>query len=107
MHAVTRTRSTADWIAALESAAVPCGPINDIGQVFDDPQVQHRGMKIALPHRAAGEVPLVANPIQLSETPVAYHNAPPGLGADTRAVLAEMLGKQPAELDQLAAKGAI
>ena len=107
MHEVTRTRSTSTWIAALESAAVPCGPINDIGQVFDDPQVQHRGMKIDLPHPAAGEVPLVANPIRLSETPVAYHNAPPGLGADTRAVLAEMLGKQPTELDLLASKGTI
>jgi len=107
MHAVTRTRRTADWVAALESAAVPCGPINDIGQVFDDPQVRHRGMKIELSHPLAGQVPLVANPIQLSETPVAYRNAPPGLGADTRAVLTETLGKQPTELDQLAAQGAI
>ncbi|WP_374400116.1 CaiB/BaiF CoA transferase family protein [Niveibacterium sp.] len=107
MHEVTRTRSTAAWVAALESAAVPCGPINDIGQVFDDPQVQHRGMRIDLPHPSAGQVPLVANPIHLSETPVAYRSAPPPLGADTRAVLAEMLGKQPAELDLLASKGTI
>ncbi|WP_172203642.1 CaiB/BaiF CoA-transferase family protein [Niveibacterium sp. COAC-50] len=107
MHDVTRTRSTADWVAALESAAVPCGPINDIGQVFDDPQVQHRGMRIDLPHPAAGHVPLVANPIHLSETPTTYRNSPPMLGADTRGVLADVLGKQPGELDQLAAKGAI
>ncbi|WP_374602987.1 CaiB/BaiF CoA transferase family protein [Niveibacterium sp.] len=107
MQDVTRTRSTADWVAALESAAVPCGPINDISQVFDDPQVQHRGLKITLPHPAAGHVPLVANPIHLSETPTTYRNSPPTLGADTRGVLADVLGKQPGELDQLAAKGAI
>ncbi len=107
MHELTRCRSTADWVAALESAAVPCGPINDIGQVFADPQVQHRGMRIDLPHPAAGHIPLVANPIHMSETPAIYRNSPPMLGADTRDVLADMLGKQAGELDELAAKGAI
>ena len=101
MHEVTQTRSTAEWIATLESVAVPCGPINDIRQVFDDPQVQHRGMKIALPHPAAGTVPLVANPIHLSETPVNYRSAPPMLGADTRAVLVDFLGKTDADIARL------
>jgi formyl-CoA transferase len=76
------------WSEALEAAGVPCGPINDIAQVFDDPQVQHRGMRIELPHPAAGKVPLVASPIKLSRTPVEHRAAPPLLGQHTDEVLA-------------------
>jgi formyl-CoA transferase len=76
------------WSDALEAAGVPCGPINDIAQVFDDPQVQHRGMRIELPHPTAGKVPLVASPIKLSRTPVEHRAAPPLLGQHTEEVLA-------------------
>ena len=76
------------WSEALEAAGVPCGPINDIAQVFDDPQVQHRGMRIELPHPTAGKVPLVASPIKLSRTPVEHRAAPPLLGQHTDEVLA-------------------
>ncbi len=87
LRQVTVTRSTDDWIAALEAAGVPCGPINDLARVFADPQVAARGMRVDLPHPLAGSVPQVASPLRLSATPVEYRNAPPLLGADTDAVL--------------------
>ncbi|WP_300339540.1 CaiB/BaiF CoA-transferase family protein [Accumulibacter sp.] len=83
----TVLRSTAEWIAALEEAAVPCGPINDLADVFADPQVQARAMRFDLPHASGGRAPQVANPINLSATPVDYRKAPPALGEDTDAVL--------------------
>jgi len=69
---------------------VPAGPINDLAEVFADPQVQQRGMAVDLPHPVAGSVRLVASPIKLGATPIRYRRAPPLLGADTDAVLAEM-----------------
>ncbi|VFT46043.1 putative acyl-CoA transferase [Pseudomonas aeruginosa] len=69
--------TTAEWILSLERAGVPCGPINDLAQVFADPQVQARGLRVELPHPLAGTVPQVASPIRLSETPVEYRNPPP------------------------------
>ena len=88
---VTVFRTTAEWIAALEQAGVPCGPINDLDQVFADPQVQARGTRIRMAHPLAGEVDLVANPIRLSRTPVDYRRPPPLLGEHTREVLADWL----------------
>ena len=100
----TVTRPTADWVLRLERAQVPCGPINALDAVFADPQVQARTLRLELPHPVAGHVPQVASPLRLSATPVAYRNAPPTLGADTRAVLGEVLGMSAAEIDALAAK---
>ena len=80
-------RTRADWLAALEAVKVPCGPINDLADVFADPQVRSRGMTVELPHPAAGAVRLVASPMKLSATPVGYRLAPPLLGADTESVL--------------------
>ena len=71
---------------------MPCGPINDLAQVFADPQVQARGLSMQLPHALAGLVPQVASPIRLSETPVEYRNAPPLLGEHTQQVLERVLG---------------
>ncbi|MEO1830260.1 MAG: CaiB/BaiF CoA-transferase family protein [Pseudomonas sp.] len=88
---VTVFRTTAEWIAALEQAGVPCGPINDLDQVFADPQVQARGTRIRMAHPLAGEVNLVANPIRLSRTPVDYRRPPPLLGEHNREVLADWL----------------
>jgi len=85
-------RTTAEWNAALEHAGVPCGPINDLAQVFDDAQVKARGVQISLPHALSGEVPLVANPIRLSRTPVEYRCAPPLLGEHNDEVMADWLG---------------
>lgn len=93
MGPVMLLRTTAEWIALLESRAVPCGPINTIAQAFDDPQVQARGLRVDLP-RDAGDgiagIATVASPMRLSETPVDYHRAPPALGQHTDEVLREL-----------------
>ena len=88
----TLKRTTREWVEALEAAGVPCGPINRIDQVFEDPQVRARGIRIELPHPAAGVVPLVANPIRFSATPVEYRRAPPMLGEHSQEVLRDWLG---------------
>jgi crotonobetainyl-CoA:carnitine CoA-transferase CaiB-like acyl-CoA transferase len=100
-------RTTAGWIAALEEAGVPCGPINDLAQVFADPQIRHRGMRVEAPHPVAGTVPMVASPIRLSGTPISHDAAPPTLGQHTREVLVELLGMEDAEVVALRAKGVI
>jgi crotonobetainyl-CoA:carnitine CoA-transferase CaiB-like acyl-CoA transferase len=103
-----RTRTTDDWMAALESAGVPCGPINTVDRVFEEAQAKARGLVVEQ-DRADLDAPVrsVASPIRLSKTPVAYHTAPPALGADTRAVLAGHLGLDAAALDALAHEGVI
>jgi crotonobetainyl-CoA:carnitine CoA-transferase CaiB-like acyl-CoA transferase len=85
-------KTTTQWVEALERAGVPCGPINDLSQVFADPQVQARGLKVELPHALGGTVPQVASPIRLSGTPVEYRRAPPLLGEHTLEVLTSVLG---------------
>ncbi len=104
---VARTRTTADWIARLEQAGVPCGPINDLAQVFADPQIEARGMRIAMPHAAGADIALAANPVQLSATPTSYRHPPPLLGADTRTILQDRLGLSMAEIDAMSARGLV
>lgn len=103
MEPLMRTRTTAEWIALLEDKAVPCGPINTIAQAFDDPQVQERGIRKALPRDAGdgiAQIATVASPMRLSATPVSYRNAPPALGQHTQQVLQE-LGLSPEEITAL------
>jgi crotonobetainyl-CoA:carnitine CoA-transferase CaiB-like acyl-CoA transferase len=107
LEPILRQRATHAWVASLEAAGVPCGPINRLNEVFEDPQVRHRGMRIELPHPAAGSVPLVANPIRLSATPLAYAAPPPLLGQHTNEILQKMLGLQEEELARLRAGGTI
>ncbi|MGU7771622.1 CaiB/BaiF CoA transferase family protein [Burkholderia sp. MR1-5-21] len=104
---VLSTRSVSDWIALIEPEGVPCGPINNIRQVFDHPQVQHRGMRVDLPHPIAGSTPSVANPIKFSGTPITYSKAPPTLGEHTKHVLASIAGMSASEIQQLSDKGVI
>jgi crotonobetainyl-CoA:carnitine CoA-transferase CaiB-like acyl-CoA transferase len=104
---VLRTRGTHDWLPALTAAGVPCGPINDLAQVFDDPQVRHRRMRFDLPHASGGTVPQVRNPVVYSRTPLEYRDAPPPLGQHTEAVLAGELGLDAARIAALRAAGAI
>lgn len=94
-------KSTAEWIKLLETVGVPCGPINRLDQVYTDPQVQHRGLKINVPHPKAGSVPLVANPIKFSRTPIAYDMPPPLVGEHVEDVLRGVLGKSDAEIQAL------
>lgn len=100
-------QTTAYWVSALEQAGVPCGPINDVAQVFDDPQVKARGMRVEMAHPLAGNVALVASPLRLSQTPVSYRLAPPLLGQHTRSVLRSVLELDDARIDALCAAGAI
>ncbi|MDP1532784.1 MAG: CaiB/BaiF CoA-transferase family protein [Rubrivivax sp.] len=85
-----RQRQRADWLAALEAAKVPCGPINDLEDVFADPQVLERGMKVELAHPHTDALSLVASPMKLSATPVQLRRPPPLLGQHTDEVLGEM-----------------
>ncbi|MCR6631909.1 MAG: CoA transferase [Magnetospirillum sp.] len=107
LKAVLASRPSQAWIETLEAAGVPCGPINNLAQVFDNPQIRHRGMVARMPHPAAGEIGVVANPIHFSETPVAYDRAPPQLGADTEDLLADLLGLDEAAIRDLEGQGII
>ena len=109
MEELTRTRSTADWVTLLEDKAVPCGPINDIAQAFDDAQVKARGLAVTLP-RDAGDgiasITGVASPLRLSATPPVLRHAPPALGQHTREVLTEF-GIDAARFDALRSAGVV
>jgi len=98
-----KAKTAAQWLAGLASAGVPSGPINNLAQVFADPQVRHRRMEVRAAHPAAGEVRMVANPIKFSETPIPYDAPPPMLGEHTDAVLREVLGLSQAEIAALRA----
>ncbi|AJY21383.1 coA-transferase III family protein [Burkholderia ambifaria AMMD] len=104
---MVKTRAKADWIGTLEAAGVPCGPINELDEVFDNEQVVARGMQVSLPHPCGADVKLVRNPIRMSATPPDARTAPPLLGAQTEAVLRDMLGYDAARIAALKAKQAI
>jgi formyl-CoA transferase len=94
-------KTRAAWIADLESAGVPCGPINDLADVFQDPQVLARDMRLELPHPTAGSVTVPGSALKLGGTPVEYRSPPPLLGEHTRSVLTELAGLTEAELADL------
>jgi crotonobetainyl-CoA:carnitine CoA-transferase CaiB-like acyl-CoA transferase len=100
-------KTTAQWVTELERAGVPCGPINDLAQVFADPQVLARGLAVTMPHSLAGSLPQVASPIRLSETPVEYRMAPPLLGEHTGMVLQRVLGLGDADVVRLREAGVL
>jgi len=85
------TRSSETWLADLEKASIPCGPINTVDKVFENPQIQHREMQVDIPHPLSGTVPQVGSPMKFSETPITYNNAPPTLGQHTESVLNDIL----------------
>ncbi|MYN08145.1 CaiB/BaiF CoA transferase family protein [Pseudoduganella aquatica] len=100
-----KTRS--EWIEQLEAVGVPCGPINDIGDVYQNPQVQARGLVTETPHPSAGKVKLVRSPMRLSGTPTDGGSAPPLLGQHTEEVLRELLGRSPEDIGALKGKGVL
>jgi crotonobetainyl-CoA:carnitine CoA-transferase CaiB-like acyl-CoA transferase len=100
-------RTTKDWCDALERAGVPNGPINDLKQVFDEPQVAARGMKIELEHAVAGKVPLIASPMKFSDTALEFRNPPPVLGQHTDEVLRGALRMDDVAIAKLRADGII
>jgi crotonobetainyl-CoA:carnitine CoA-transferase CaiB-like acyl-CoA transferase len=101
------TRTMAAWIAVLEAANVPCGPINRIDQVFAEPQAIARGLKVPMVHAEAGPLDLVASPLRLAKTPPEYRSAPPLLGEHTEDVLGGVLGLRPEEIARLRSLGVL
>jgi len=102
-----KSRSTAEWVTAFEAAAVPCGPINTIDQVFANEQVLARGLQIGLTRADSVQVPGVANPIRFSETPTAYEKPAPVLGDGTARILNEVLGLDPVAVADLRKAGIV
>jgi crotonobetainyl-CoA:carnitine CoA-transferase CaiB-like acyl-CoA transferase len=106
---VSRKQPTHYWLEGLGRMGLPCGPVNTIDQVFADPQVNHRNMKITMsrPPDQGGTFPLIGNPLKLSETPVTYRLPPPRLGEHTDEVLEELLGLTASDRDGLRRRGVI
>ncbi len=100
-------RTTREWLERLDAAGVPAGPINDLAQVFEEPQVRARGVRVEVEHPVAGKLPLVASPMRFSETPLAHDRPPPLLGEHTEEVLGSLLGLDPARLARLRKAGVI
>ena len=107
LQEVFSKRTKAEWVEALEAAGVPNGPINDVAQVFEEPQVRARGVKIELEHPVAGKLPMVASPMRFSATPLEYRLPPPLLGQHTEEVLRGVLGRSEAEIARLRAEGVV
>ncbi|MFW2356708.1 CaiB/BaiF CoA transferase family protein [Hydrogenophaga sp.] len=107
LETILKTRGKADWLAALEAAKVPCGPINNLAEVFADEHVLSRGMVQRWSHPLSGDVDLVASPLKLSATPVRNDLPPPLLGQHTAEVLGDWLGSTPEQLAELKRSGAV
>jgi len=107
LRQATVMRTTRDWIERLEAAGVPCGPINDLAQVFADPQVQARGLRLDLPNSLGSSTPQVASPLRLSASPVEYRNAPPLLGEHSDDVLQRLLGLDQQQIAALRNAGVV
>ena len=104
---VMRGRTKQEWIELLEANNVPCGPINNMKEVFEDPQVRHRELRVDIPHPLGAAAPVVRSPLRLSKTPVDYRLAPPMLGQHNEDVLKGLLGKSDAELARLKSAGIV
>ena len=100
-------RTKREWINLLDAAGVPNGPINDVAQVFEEPQVRARGVRIELEHPVAGSLPMVASPMRFSDTTLEYKLPPPLLGQHTEEVLRTVLDRSDSEIAKLRADGVI
>ena len=107
LNDVFAQKTTKEWVAILEQAGVPNGPINSIAEAFEEEQVKARGVKFDLPHPSGGSVPMIASPMKFSATPLELKTPPPTLGQHTDAVLGEILGKDADAIKQLREAGAI
>jgi len=104
-----KNHTTKFWLEGLKKIQVPCGPINTVKEVFDDPQIKHREMEISMNHNLSGtnKVSLIGSPVKMSSTPVSYRHAPPTLGQHTDEILKEFLGMNEKERRDLADKGIV
>ncbi len=107
LNPLMKKRTTAEWVEAFEAAAVPCGPINTVDQMFANEQVLARGMQIGITRDDGVQVPGVANPIVFSQTPIEYSTPSPKLGAATAAILERVLGMNAQEIAALHAHGTV
>ena len=103
LNEIFKTRNALDWVEALDAAGVPCGPIYNIEQMLQDPQIQHRGVEVHQDHPLGSQVRTIANPIKFSETPVTANLPPPMQGQHTKEVLADLLHMDDAQLEALRA----
>ncbi len=107
LNAVFAQKTTKEWVAILEEAGVPNGPINSIAEAFEEEQVKARGVKFDLPHPSGGSVPMISSPMKFSATPLEQKTPPPTLGQHTDAVLGQILGKDAEAIRRLREAGAI
>ena len=107
LEIMTRKKSKEQWIALLENAKVPCGPINDLKEVFENEQVISRNVQLNVPHPTVGNMKLVASPMKLSRTPIEVRMAPPTLGQHTDEILHERLKLNDQSIHELRDKGII
>ncbi|MFF3850779.1 CaiB/BaiF CoA transferase family protein [Streptomyces sp. NPDC002328] len=104
---VLRGRTRDEWLAVLDEHGVPAGPFNEMPEVFADPQIRHRGMLVEVEDPVSGRVPMLANPIRFTATPVEGYVAPPGLGEHTAEVLGRLVGVTEGELSGLRRRGVV
>jgi crotonobetainyl-CoA:carnitine CoA-transferase CaiB-like acyl-CoA transferase len=104
---LTKSKTTTEWVEALEALKIACGPINTLQQVFADPHVQARGMLVKMPHASGQEIEVIANPVKMSATPADYRVPPPTLGQHTDQVLRGLLGMDDAQVAGLREKGVL
>ena len=107
LAAIFNQKTTKEWVRLLDDAGVANGPINSIAEVFEEPQVQARGMQIKLDHATAGKVTLVGSPMKFSATPISYETPPPALGQHTQEILEKVLHKSAAQITQLKDSGIV
>jgi crotonobetainyl-CoA:carnitine CoA-transferase CaiB-like acyl-CoA transferase len=101
LEAKFATNTKAHWLEVLGRADIPSGPVNELDEVFADPQVRERGMVVSVQHPVSATLPLIANPIRFSDTPLTRYDAPPMLGEHTEAVLRELIGYSDEEIQAL------
>jgi crotonobetainyl-CoA:carnitine CoA-transferase CaiB-like acyl-CoA transferase len=104
---IFRKRTKLEWVTLLDAAGVANGPINDIAQVFAEPQVKARGVRIEVAHPVAGTLPMVASPMRFSGTPLEHKTPPPLLGEHTDEILTKILDKSAEEIARLRANGVV
>lgn len=107
LEAILRTRTRDEWLLVLDEHDVPAGPFNEMPEVFADPQVRHREMLVETEDPVSGRLPLIANPIRFTATPVGAYAPPPALGEHTAEVLAALAGVTETQLDRLRARGVV